>query len=1131
MTPNDPTRVREEKARLYQSAVEAWEKGEVTAALGKLEELAAMDRDFPDPDAGRGSTYRNFYNQVHSESDAIKNAYDEARRQLNLGNLDGAMALCRQYLAKYPNHALFKPLKAEVEARQPPRSPTAAQAIVETERKANDEPDLERRAAILENTLRLYPAEPHLQNALQAVRDLREVVDSMIASARKYEEEGHFADALDQWQILKSIHPRQPGLAAAIERLTQRRDQPPPAPAPPAVSPLPAAPAAPAGKSEWAGHARSYLEVGDYQRAVQAINIGLGESPGNPELLALEDQVRQGQERANQALELLGKAHDTINKGSMDEGLDCLRRARDLDPRNSVIRTVLVNGLLDQARKKLDSDPSGADKYVQEILRIEPNHAQATILAQGLVGRKTAPPPAAPPIVPKATAPPGPPVSLPTRESPTIPLAVVTPGFPGMAAPPQPPPPTGVTATPPPPQIPPPVPLAATPPRPPRPPAPPGGHPKKLLFGTAAAVIVLVLIALGVTVLRHRAKPTPRPTAAAKYAVALHATPTGAEIKINGETCGISNCSSELAPGNYQVQAQMAGYQSATLPIVVGPGAPAEFNLTLNAQGPRASFFTDLAEGTVSLDDAAAGMIQGGGAEIDNLTAGKHVLGFKGGDSTATIPIEITAGAAPTLAGTIDAKNVRCFLLTGIGGSAHLYGSAPGYHLTLDNKPLGILSAAGMPLDGLAPGSHELVIDSDTGAHDRMDFEAQPAPSIYVSLGTAQNLGTLSVETNEDQVHLLINGQKYRRDTVHGRLVVYKSPGKYTVAVQKDGFNPSAQQTVEIKAGVDSKVAFTLTAAKSVLAVHHAPPGTDVQVDNISRGAVHSDGEFQVGGIDPGKHTVTLKHDGFKTQQSEQTFAPGKTVDLQAALESAPTTGTLRFEINPAGVDAHVRIKRDGEAQDREVTGQSVSVPEGHYLVTVSAPQYITNSASVQVLPGATVVAAMTLRRAEAKAPVKTGPAMLFGLEDWLKVPGWRAQNGTLVHKGGDWVMAPPDISQGTVRFTVVSMRGRHVEWAVAWRDDKNFIHYELDDKNLTRYEVRNGTKLGQVKLQHGLDKKKPMGISLAVSPQSVVLSIYRDGWLDLDKWEVEGSSVHGQFGFRIPGSDEIGLQAFQISR
>jgi len=658
------------------------------------------------------------------------------------------------------------------------------------------------------------------------------------------------------------------------------------------------------------------------------------------------------------------------------------------------------------------------------------------------------------------------------------------------------------------------------------------GHTKKLLLGTGAAAAVLVLIALGVTFL-HRSKKAPPPPPASKFAMVLRSTPEGAEIKINGNSCGLSTCSLELPPGNYQADAQLTGYQGATASFTVGPGAAKEISLTLTPLGPRVSIFTDLTDGAVSLDDAPAGQIQDGGAQLANLTPGKHVLAVKGGDSAASIPIEILPGAAPKLAGPMDAKNLRCFVVAGYGGDAQLFGNGTGYRVTLDGKVVGSLTADGMPLTGLTPGPHELALDSATGQHDRIAFESQPSASLYVSLGSSQNLGMLSIETNEDQAHIFLDGQKYRRDTARGHLLVYLFPKKWTVTVQKDGFAPSAPQTVEIKRGEEAKVSFTLVPAKSILAVHHAPPGTDVEVDNISRGTVHPDGEFQVGGIDPGHHTVTLRHDGFKPLQSDQTFAAGKTVDLQGTLEAAPVTGTLRFEIAPNGVDAHVRIRKDGDAQDREVTGSSVTVPEGHYTVSVSAPQYVATSVAVQVPAGGSALAVVTLRHPEApKAPAKTAPALVFGLEDWLKVGGWAQQDGMITHKGGDWVMAPPDIEQGTIRFTVVSLKGRHVEWVVADRDEKNFLHYELDDKNLTRYEVRNGNKSGQLKVAHGLDKKKPMGFTLTVTPQSVVIKVMRGGgWLDLDKWDVVGTTIHGRFGFRIPGSDEIGLQDFLITR
>ena len=60
---------------------------------------------------------------------------------------------------------------------------------------------------------------------MQLVRDKRDLVNSIITKARFFEERGQFVEAIDQWQILKSIHEKQPGLAFEIERVIKRRDQ------------------------------------------------------------------------------------------------------------------------------------------------------------------------------------------------------------------------------------------------------------------------------------------------------------------------------------------------------------------------------------------------------------------------------------------------------------------------------------------------------------------------------------------------------------------------------------------------------------------------------------------------------------------------------------------------------------------------------------------------------------------------------------------------------------------------------------------------------------------------------------------------------------------------------------------
>jgi hypothetical protein len=270
---------------------------------------------------------------------------------------------------------------------------------------------------------------------------------------------------------------------------------------------------------------------------------------------------------------------------------------------------------------------------------------------------------------------------------------------------------------------------------------------KTLLVGTAAAAGLLLLIALVVTV-AHNRKKVPVPVAS-KYAMVINSAPFGAEIKVNGETCGISNCRLELAPGNYQAGAQLTGFQDATVPFTVGPGASTDINLTLAPLAPRVAIFTDLSDGTVSLDDAPAAQIQDGGAQVANLSPGKHVLSVKSGDSAASIPIEIAPGVAPKLAGPIDTKNLRCFVVADYGADAHIYGGTAGSRVTLDGKQVGNLTADGLPLQGLAPGTHELALDTETSQHDRMVFESQPSATLYVSLGSSQTRRT-SISTGRN---------------------------------------------------------------------------------------------------------------------------------------------------------------------------------------------------------------------------------------------------------------------------------------------------------------------------------------------------------------------------------------------
>ncbi len=357
-------RARKEKEELYKQAMEAWQNGEMSSALTKLDRLVDLDRRVPDTSAPeRGISYQNFYNQVRSEHDVLKNSYQEARKYLVDGNFSQALSICQQYLSKYPGHALFQALKFDVEERQ--RQDLSSQ-VAAIDKAVEAEPDLERRVAILKGALEAHPGEPHFERALRLVRDKRDLVNSIVGKARSYEERGQFNEALGQWETLQTIHKQYPGLDFEIERVMKRREQQSRAEA----------------KARWVEQIDRQIEAGAFERALELLKNASAEYPDDAELAALGELARQNQARAAEAQQLFQQGQDLSTQRQFAEAIDVLRRAYAMDESNQVIRTFLLETLLDQARAVIDTDWRTAEALSQQALDLDPGHA----LAKGVRG-------------------------------------------------------------------------------------------------------------------------------------------------------------------------------------------------------------------------------------------------------------------------------------------------------------------------------------------------------------------------------------------------------------------------------------------------------------------------------------------------------------------------------------------------------------------------------------------------------------------------------------------------------------------------------------------------------------------------------------------------------------------------
>jgi serine/threonine protein kinase len=349
-------KLRQEKAQIHRAAMDAWQRGDVSSALTKLAVVLELDRRAPDVSSPEGSaTYQGFYNEVRSEHDAMNAAYAEARKHLAESNFSKALAVCDTYLAKYPSNAIFQALKYDVEEQQ---RQELSSFVASVDRQVEAEPDLDKRVNILKEALHLHPDETHFQRALRLVKDKRDLVNSIVARAHHHEEEGAFGDALNDWEILRTIYSKYPGLKFEVERLQKRREQ---------QSRIEA-------KTRLVEQIDEALHSTDYGRALNLLEQAAAEFPNDAELAELGKLANDGVQRATEAHRLMTEGQELCTQHRFADGIKLLREAYELDEHNALTRAVFSNALVEQARLVAETNWQEADELAQQAFDLNPGH-------------------------------------------------------------------------------------------------------------------------------------------------------------------------------------------------------------------------------------------------------------------------------------------------------------------------------------------------------------------------------------------------------------------------------------------------------------------------------------------------------------------------------------------------------------------------------------------------------------------------------------------------------------------------------------------------------------------------------------------------------------------------------------
>jgi len=402
-----------------------------------------------------------------------------------------------------------------------------------------------------------------------------------------------------------------------------------------------------------------------------------------------------------------------------------------------------------------------------------------------------------------------------------------------------------------------------------------------LFVGMAAALIVLAVLTLFFVNQARR-----RTLATALVPVQVVTLPPGASVRVNSEPQCTSDCRVSLPPGKYQIAAFLDGYEPAASEVTITPGKAASLNLTLQPAPQTIRILTDLAQGTVSLDDQPPSDLQDGQFTMEQVPPGMHTLKVASKTGQATFNVEISDAKLPVIAGPVAVKNLMAVLVSTVGRTARVVTSSGPLKLALNGQPQADATPEGVDLTGYEPGIAELLVGEGRDQRN-MKETFSPAPALTAFLKSDLNIGTLIVATGEDDVHVFLNNKEYPRRTQRGQVRV-PTIGAVNVRVSKDGFETEAPQTAEIKKGSEVRLDFKMRPLPRVasLQIRGATPGAEVLLDQKSLGTIGGDGTFTNSAVPPGDHIIELRREAYLPKRTTRAFRAGQVVTLSGVEES-----------------------------------------------------------------------------------------------------------------------------------------------------------------------------------------------------------------------------------------------------
>jgi serine/threonine protein kinase len=201
--------------------------------------------------------------------------------------------------------------------------------------------------------------------------------------------------------------------------------------------------------------------------------------------------------------------------------------------------------------------------------------------------------------------------------------------------------------------------------------------------------------------------------------------------------------------------------------------------------------------------------------------------------------------------------------------------------------------------DGYEPVTWQVSVAADTKSLPtvRLDAHEAQAPPLQTTPPNpppaAIDQGTLIVHANLDGAEVYVDGNLKGLTDVNEKYEGKFDVGNHEIILRKQGYEDSSGQIEIAKGEMSTTTTFKLKERVQkpepapAYFVVQAPPGAGVLIDQERRGTVPPEGRL-VQKVDPGRHSIEAKLDGYEPWYGSATAQSGKQVSVSAELREIP---------------------------------------------------------------------------------------------------------------------------------------------------------------------------------------------------------------------------------------------------